>query len=208
MLNTKLNLVLSLLLIFASTASVAQDTSTDSASTNDVVQAVLTLQEELLEADTPEEIEAAKAKAVAAGVPADVVTTTVATTLNVSPSSPTAAPPTASAVAQAKAKAEADAAVAKAEADAAKAELDAAVAQAKAEIAAAQAKAEADAAVAKAKAEATDVTPDTNNEVTPVDVSTTAFSASSESVGGSTTASANSIPAGGTNIGDTGSTYN
>lgn len=197
MLNTKLNLVLSLLLIFASTASVAQDTSTDSASTNDVVQAALTLQEELLEADTPEEIEAAKAKAVAAGVPADVVTTTVATTLNVSPSSPTAAPPTASAVAQAKAKAEADAAVAKAEADAAKAELDAAVAQAKAEIAAAQ-----------AKAEATDVTPDTNNEVAPVDVSTTAFSASSESVGGSTTASANSIPAGGTNIGDTGSTYN
>jgi hypothetical protein len=100
------------------------------ASANEVVDAVFVLEQELLTAKTPAAVEAAKAKALAAGVPLKTVQSTMATTL-----------PTRSAA-------------------------NANVAQSQP-------------AVKK-----------------------------SVSIGGSTTGSANSIPAGSTNIADTGSTYN
>ena len=100
------------------------------ASASDVVAAVFVLEQELLTAKTPAAVEAAKAKALAAGVPLETVQSTIATTLP------------------------------------AKSSTKASVAQSQP-------------AVKK-----------------------------SVSVGGSTTGSANSIPAGSTNIADTGSTYN
>ena len=122
------NLVLALLL--CSYSVVVADTTAPATAT---VDAVLVLQQELLDAKTPAEIEAAKAKALAAGVPINLITSTVSTTLP-------ARTATISNVAQAQPT---------------------------------------QSAVKK-----------------------------SVSIGGSTTVSANSIPAGSTNIGDTGSTYN
>jgi hypothetical protein len=100
------------------------------ASANEVVDAVFVLEQELLTAKTPAAVEAAKAKALAAGVPLKTVQSTMATTLP------------------------------------ARSSANANVAQSQS-------------AVKK-----------------------------SVSIGGSTTGSANSIPAGSTNIADTGSTYN
>jgi hypothetical protein len=100
------------------------------ASANEVVDAVFVLEQELLTAKTPAAVEAAKAKALAAGVPLKTVQSTMATTLP------------------------------------ARSSANANVAQSQT-------------AVKK-----------------------------SVSIGGSTTGSANSIPAGSTNIADTGSTYN
>ena len=100
------------------------------ASANEVVDAVFVLEQELLTAKTPAAVEAAKAKALAAGVPLKTVQSTMATTL--------------------------------------------------------PARTAANANVAQSQ-------PAVKKSV---------------SIGGSTTGSANSIPAGSTNIADTGSTYN
>lgn len=100
------------------------------ASASDVVAAVFVLEQELLTAKTPAAVEAAKAKALAAGVPLKTVQSTMATTL--------------------------------------------------------PARSAANANVAQSQ-------PAVKKSV---------------SIGGSTTGSANSIPAGSTNIADTGSTYN
>jgi hypothetical protein len=100
------------------------------ASANEVVDAVFVLEQELLTAKTPAAVEAAKAKALAAGVPLKTVQSTMATTL--------------------------------------------------------PARSAANANVAQSQ-------PAVKKSV---------------SIGGSTTGSANSIPAGSTNIADTGSTYN
>lgn len=100
------------------------------ASANEVVDAVFVLEQELLTAKTPAAVEAAKAKALAAGVPLKTVQSTMATTL--------------------------------------------------------PARSAANAIVAQSQ-------PAVKKSV---------------SIGGSTTGSANSIPAGSTNIADTGSTYN
>ena len=100
------------------------------ASANEVVDAVFVLEQELLTAKTPAAVEAAKAKALAAGVPLKTVQSTMATTL--------------------------------------------------------PARSSANANVAQSQ-------PAVKKSV---------------SIGGSTTGSANSIPAGSTNIADTGSTYN
>jgi len=100
------------------------------ASANEVVDAVFVLEQELLTAKTPAAVEAAKAKALAAGVPLKTVQSTMATTL--------------------------------------------------------PARSAANAIVAQSQ-------PAVKKSV---------------SIGGSTTGSASSIPAGSTNIADTGSTYN
>ena len=100
------------------------------ASANEVFDAVFVLEQELLTAKTPAAVEAAKAKALAAGVPLKTVQSTMATTL--------------------------------------------------------PARSAANAIVAQSQ-------PAVKKSV---------------SIGGSTTGSANSIPAGSTNIADTGSTYN
>ena len=100
------------------------------ASANEVVDAAFVLEQELLTAKTPAAVEAAKAKALAAGVPLKTVQSTMATTL--------------------------------------------------------PARSAANANVAQSQ-------PAVKKSV---------------SIGGSTTGSANSIPAGSTNIADTGSTYN
>ena len=123
--------------LFMCAATVAfADTADTAASTMDeVVDATFTLEQELLAAKTPAAIEAAKAKALAAGVPLKTVEAVVA-----SRTAPRIAPRTASATPS----------------------------------------------VAKSQ-------PAVKKSVV---------------IGGSTTASANSIPAGSTNIGDTGSTYN
>ena len=117
---------------FADTADTAD---TAASAMDEVVDATFTLEQELLAAKTPAAIEAAKAKALAAGVPLKTVEAAVA-----SRTAPRIAPRTASSATPSVAKSQP--------------------------------------AVKKSVA-----------------------------IGGSTTASANSIPAGSTNIGDTGSTY-
>ena len=126
------NLFLSLFMCAASVAFAdTADTADTAASTMDeVIDAAYTLEQELLTAKTPAAIEAAKAKALAAGVPLKTVEAAVAS-IN--------APRTASA--------------------------------------------------------------------TPSVAQSQPAVKKSVAIGGSTTASANSIPAGSTNIGDTGSTY-
>lgn len=122
--TTLRNLFLALLMCVG-TVAVAQPATID-----DTVAAVLVLQQELLAAKTPAAIQAAKAKALAAGVPTNTIESTVSATLPTGLST---------------------------------------------------------------KAIATQSQPAVKKSV---------------STGGSTTGSGNSIPTGGTNIADTGSTYN
>ena len=131
MITTIRNLILSLLMCAGSLAFA--DTATTPV--GEVVIATFNLEQELLTAKTPAAIEAAKAKALAAGVPLKTVESAVA-----SMTAPRTAPRTASASS-------------------------------------------------------------TTSQSQPAVKKSVA-------IGGSTTASANSIPAGSTNIGDTGSTYN
>jgi hypothetical protein len=121
------NFFLSLLMCAATVAFADTAAST----MGEVVDAVFTLEQELLTAKTPAAIEAAKAKALAAGVPLKTV----------------------------------------------------------------------EVAVASRTAPRTAVASSTTSQSQPA-------VKKSVTIGGSTTASANSIPAGSTNIGDTGSTYN
>lgn len=130
------NFFLSLLMCAATVAfaDTADTADTAASAMDEVVDATFTLEQELLTAKTPAAIEAAKAKALAAGVPIKTVEAAVA-----SRTAPMTAPMTAPATPS----------------------------------------------VAKSQ-------PAVKKSV---------------AIGGSTTASANSIPAGSTNIGDTGSTY-
>ena len=166
MMRTKLHNLILALLLCAGTVAIAQNTT---GYASDTVDALLVLQEELMDAKTPDEIEAAKAKAVAAGVPVDVVTSTVVTTLRVAPTSIAAAPPSVEAVEEATTAAATAAATATATATA---------------------------------------TPTPTRNVAKTQTTTQPPISKSLSVGGSTKVSQISIPAGSTNIGDTGSTYN
>ena len=120
-----------LFLMCAATVGFADTADTPASAMDEVVDATITLEQELLTAKTPADIEAAKAKALAAGVPLKTVEAAVSkmTAPRIASSTPSVAKP------QPAAK-------------------------------------------------------------------------KSVFIGGSTTRSSNSIPAGGTNIGDTGSTYN